>query len=167
MCYEVKENVPNRIYYNNTKLKWEDFIGKPPVENTYNKSDIIAGIASDFYWQIDSIGSQITSIKLYCFMDKSISYVESYVKEYSSSEEYLLHEQNHFDITFIYTKILERVLKGSKGLTIDKLNNLFVAHHKRMRLYQNRYDNETHYNTSNQLKWNRIIDSLLVIVKKY
>lgn len=152
------------IYYdNNQKLAWPDFKGKPDV-----KSFAAAVTESGFGYQLtmQSLNNRtIINITIYCYFDKN----KSWVKKGANNEYALLHEQHHFDITFINTCLFIKKLREAKftksncgALSVKIHDECFAALDK----MQNDYDGETSNGRKPavQAYWNKKIDEQLAAV---
>ena len=149
------------IYYdNNRKLAWPDFKGKPDT-----KSFAAAITQSGFGYQLTmrSLNSRtIINITVYCYFDKT----KSWVKKGANNDYALLHEQHHYDITFINTCLFIKKLSEAKftksncGTLSAKIHDeCFIALDK----MQNDYDGETSNGRKPliQAAWNKKIDQQL------
>lgn len=149
------------INYNpGSKLAWSDFRGQP------DQGSVAAAItASGFGYTLSmrSVnGRGILVINVYCYFQKN----NSWVKRGMKTDYALLHEQHHFDITYITTarfikKLREAVFTRSNYESLlEKLNKESYDELEKM---QNAYDGET---KNGQLKnvqaeWNTKLDNLL------
>ncbi len=149
------------IYYStNRKLDWKDFQGPP------NARSIAAAITfSGFGYSLamkSRNGKTTVAITVYCFYDKA----RSWVKQGMQSDYALLHEQHHFDITYIEACLFIKKLKtaaftlSNYAELVESINNECNAELEQM---QNDYDGQTR---NGQLKniqanWNKKIDGQL------
>jgi FtsZ-binding cell division protein ZapB len=148
-------------YDNNRRLDWKDFQGTPD-----NKSIAAAITASGFGYSMSmQTRNNHTSIiiTVYCFFDKS----HSWVKKGMNTNYALVHEQHHFDITYLHACQFVKRLKAATFTRsncdelVEKINNEAYAELEKM---QNDYDGQT---KNGQLKdvqadWNKKIDQLLL-----
>lgn len=149
------------IYYDsNRKLEWDDFQGKP------DQRSIAAAVTSSGFGYSESMhsrnGKGILYITVNCFYNKS----RSWVKQGMRSDYALVHEQHHFDITYLWAC---RFMAKLKAANFSDNNYNEVAE----RIYdecfhglennQNEYDGETRNGRikSEQESWNRKIDGQL------
>jgi hypothetical protein len=149
------------IYYDsNRKLAWRDFKGKPDA-----KSFAAAVTESGFGYQLamSSSGSRTTiNITVYCYFNKN----KSWVKKGMNTNYALLHEQHHFDITYINTCIFIKKLSEAKftksncGALSAKIHDESFAALDKM---QNEYDGETSNGRKKDVQayWNSKIDEQL------
>jgi hypothetical protein len=158
--------VGDTIYYSpSQKLVWDDFKGKPESRN------IAAAITSSglgFSLEMRSRGGKTDlRIKVYCFFDRS----KSWVKPGMNSDYALVHEQHHFDISFIVANQFSNKLK-TMDFTLGNYNKLvdeiYEASNRELERLQNQYDGET---KNGQLKnvqeeWNRKIETRLAALPK-
>jgi len=148
------------LYQPEQKLEWKDFQGEPD-----KKSIAIAITSSGFGFSMSmrTRNSKTTlMITVNCFFNKKTSWVKSGMK----SNYALVHEQHHFDITYITACMFVKKLKAANFTLanyeslLDKLNNESYAELEKM---QNDYDGQT---KNGQLKdvqaeWNKKIDQQL------
>lgn len=158
-------NIPyekgDTIFYNPIrKLIWDDFNGKPDYKS------IAAAITSSGFGYKMTMNSKNAKmqigISVYCFYNKS----NSWVKPGMQSPYALIHEQHHFDITYIVTCLFIKKLRaavftlGNYTNIVDKIYNECNMEMEKM---QNDYDGQT---KNGQLKniqaeWNIKIDRYL------
>ena len=154
-------NAADIIYYeSNRKLSWPDFKGRPD-----GPSFAAAITQSGFGYQLTmrSLNSRtIINITVYCYFNKN----KSWVKKGANNEYALLHEQHHFDITFINTCLFINKLNEAKftksncGPLSAKIHDeCFIA----LNNMQNQYDGETSNGRKKELQayWNKKIDQQL------
>jgi len=146
------------IWKRDTKLQWENYLGKIPesphaaiscctIDGTYqNNNDSIL-----FMYQAIFIKSQ------------------SWVKPKYKNEYILNHEQGHFDLTEIYTRLLRLKLskfRFSKQNFEHEFKSLYDLNLERFIDENKTYDEDTK-NYENQLVWNNKIAERLDSLKKY
>lgn len=154
-------NSGDTIYYDpSRKLTWNDFRGKP------DKTSPAAAITESGFGYKMSMRSykQRTTIiiTVFCYFNKRSSWVKSYM----DTDYALLHEQHHYDITYINANLFVQKLQNAK-LTLKNyesvVNQLHDESFAALDKMQNEYDGET----SNgripriQYKWNKKIDQEL------
>ncbi|MFN8244591.1 MAG: hypothetical protein U0X40_11110 [Ferruginibacter sp.] len=154
------------IYYNpQGKLKWDDFKGKA----NYN-SDALAVTYSGFGYSMMMTGDnrQTTlDINVSCFFSKR----GSWVKAGLASDYALLHEQHHFDITYIATHLFVAKLKAAR-FTPDNyeslLEQLYQDAYAELNRLQDLYDGQTRNgrDKEKQAGWNKKIDDWLKDIAK-
>ena len=137
------ESLPegDTIYYQaNNALNWKDFKGSPQ-----KNSVAIAITASGFGYTVamKSRGNKATLvISVFCFFLKN----NSWVKQNMKSDYALLHEQHHFDITFIAASSFMKKLKAA-AFTLNNYNSLLKKLHDEsyaeLEKMQNDYDGQT------------------------
>lgn len=152
------------IYYDiNRKLAWRDFKGKPDAE-----SFAAAITQSGFGYQLamSSTGNRTTiNITVFCYFTKN----KSWVKRGANNSYALLHEQHHFDITYINTCIFIKKLSEAKftksncGALSAKIHDECFAALDKM---QNEYDGETSNGRKKDVQayWNNKIDEQLAAI---
>ncbi len=151
------------FYSTGRKLGWNDFKGTPD-----NKSIAAAVTSSGFGYSCMMKAKNRAmgiNILVYCFYDK----VQSWVKPGMASDYALLHEQHHFDITYIATCLFIKRLKTTSFTMenyADQLNKIYDECYDEMEKMQNDYDGQT---KNGQLKniqreWNNKIDGQLASI---
>lgn len=147
------------IYYNpSQKLVWKDFKGRAD-----NNSEAIAVTFSGFGYamRFESKGSKtVLDITVYCFFNRK----QSWSKTAMQSDYALLHEQHHFDITFIAASLFVRKLRETH-FTADNyeelIDQLYTETYKEMNRMQDQYDTETRNGRTRwaQEDWNDKIEA--------
>lgn len=141
--FTQKTNLPvnQTIYYNTSvPLKWLDFEGLP------NSGGIVAAITmSGFGYQASmksSGGEGELNVAVYCYFNKP----KSWVKPDKKTAYILNHEQHHFDVSFIASKIFVERVKAAK-FTAQNINTLLPKIYKDccdiMNKMQDDYDGQT------------------------
>lgn len=151
----------NMIYYDsNRKLIWPDFKGVPDAS-----SFAAAVTESGFGYQLamQTLNNKTTiNITVYCYFDKN----KSWVKKGRNTDYALLHEQHHFDITYINTCTFIKKLRSAK-FTRSNYSSLSAKIHDECFLALDKMQNDYDGETSNGRKpliqetWNKKIDQQL------
>lgn len=154
------------IYYSNARpLAWPDFKGVPD-----ESSRAAAITASGFGYKADmtnSGGSGQVNIGVYCYFTKR----NSWVKPGKSLDHILIHEQNHFNISFIAANIFMDKLKELK-LTPANINSLLPKVYKEccdmMNKMQDDYDGQTRNGQLSEIqdRWNKFISQKIFNLTK-
>jgi hypothetical protein len=150
-------------YDSNRKLTWPDFRGMPVAA-----SPAAAVTQSGFGYQLamQSSNNRTTiNITVYCYFDKN----KSWVKKGMNTEYALLHEQHHYDITYINTCRFIQELRAAK-FTKSNYGSLSAKIHDEcfnaLDNMQNQYDGETSNGRKPavQAAWNKKIDEQLAAI---
>ena len=150
------------IYYSqNRKLDWKDFQGDPDL-----KSDAAAITSSGFGYLLAmrSVNHRTTiTISVYCFYDKQHSWVRPGVE----SDYALLHEQHHFDITYIAASAFVEKLGAARfslGNYRNMAESIYYQSNNDMEKMQNDYDGQTKNGRVKNIQavWNNKIEEKLV-----
>lgn len=146
------------IYYSpDTKLAWNDFRGRP------DSRSIAAAITSSGFGYTCSMRSRNKqgglSISVYCFYDKN----RSWVKSNAANDYALIHEQHHFDITYLATCLFMRKLRAASFTMenyTDLLDEIYNESYDELERMQNDYDGKTMNGRLKdvQAEWNNKID---------
>ena len=149
------------IYYSSEKkLGWQNFLGAPQ-----DRGMVAAETVSGFGYNaaIKALnGEGEIIINVYCFFNKKTSWV----KPVHTTSYILNHEQHHFDISYIASKIFIQKLQAA-AFTIENYNVLLSLIYNEsmgiMRKMQQNYDTQTRNGllTDQQEKWNTKIDECL------
>lgn len=149
------------IYFHpDKKLTWSDFKGKPE-----KASPAAAVTESGFGYRMSmhAVNSKTTVvITVFCYFNKN----KSWVKPDMDTDYALLHEQHHFDITYINTRLFIQKLKEAplnKGNFDYLVNKIHDESFEALDKMQDEYDGQTANgrNTRMQLAWNKKIDKML------
>jgi hypothetical protein len=153
--YSKRAEIKESIRWNERSLNWNDF----PVINT-----ILGNFHAQVYSEIQFEGNREEKyLNIYAQMIPHKSgRVEGADVE---SEQLLLHEQYHFNITEYYARLFrkEAIGIGIENLTNDELQRLGKKYLKAEDLMQIRYDSESKHNTEwpAQRYWELYIEGLL------
>ena len=151
-----KQNIP----WDLNKLKWCDFeqLEKRRTENsamTYSATELAWTRLGDGY--IMSLTATFNPNK-------------SWVIKKSMTSRLLNHEQRHFDITELKRRQMMQEIETlylKEGITAVHIDSIFSKHNRFKSDMQNKYDAETDHgvNTVEQMKWNNIVDSSLLLLR--
>lgn len=159
---EIKPgNTADTIYYNpEKKLNWDDFKGRPDAASP---AAAITESGFGYRMSMNSYNNKTTVvITVFCYFNKK----KSWVKRNMDTDYALLHEQHHYDITYINTCLFIQKLKeaqfnrGNFNYLAEKIHDECFAALDKM---QNAYDGETSNGRIKpmQASWNRKIDKQL------
>jgi len=154
-------NTGDTIYYNSgRKLTWPDFKGTP---NAASPAAAITESGFGYLLAMQSLNNRTSiNITVYCYFSKN----KSWVKKGMKTDYALLHEQHHFDITYINTCLFIQRLRDAK-LTRANYNSLSGKIYDECVLALNKMQDEYDGETSNgrkkeiQAEWNKKIDQQL------
>ena len=154
------------IYYRPEKaLAWKDFQGSPVMN-----SRAVAITVSGFGYKADiknKGNNGELNISVYCYFNKPTSWVKSE----KPSQYILLHEQHHFDITYLAAKMFIEKLKAA-NFTAANMNQILPKIYTEscdiMNKLQDDYDGQTKNGQLKdvQQKWNAYIDDKLSLLIK-
>lgn len=155
------ENTSDTIAYDaEKKLRWNDFKGMPDATS---RAAAVTESGFGYRMSMNSYNNRMTvNITVFCYFDKN----KSWVKKGMKKDYALLHEQHHFDITYINTCLFVRKLMEAK-INRSNYNSLVEQIHdasiNALRKMQNDYDGETSNGRieQSQMLWNRKIDQQL------
>jgi hypothetical protein len=144
------------------KLTWDDFKGALPTTTSDAVALTYAGVSYNSKLMSDTMVVEIKT----CFTKE-----KSWVIAEDTTPYLLNHEQRHFDIAEINTRILRKYAltwdgKYNLNAFLSEGNDNFLRNLNQM---NNTYDKETNHskNKTAQTKWNKKIDSLLNIYSLY
>lgn len=149
------------IWSANRKLTWDDFKGSPkPISNT----NVAATSYCGFGFETNRV-ALFKKIKIYtkAVFDCKLSWV---AKDQVGRQDLLEHEQTHFDLCEVYSRILRKRIEEKK-LTVFSIKNEGNAIFKEVYdSYLNRqelYEKETNYglNRQKQIEWTKKVEKEL------
>jgi hypothetical protein len=151
-------NTGDTIYYDGyRKLTWPDFKGTP---NAVSPAAAITESGFGYLLTMQSLNNRTSiNITVYCYFSKN----KSWVKRGMKNDYALLHEQHHYDITYINTCLFIQKLKEAK-LTRSNYNSLSGKIYDECVIALNKMQDEYDGETSNgrkkevQAEWNKRID---------
>lgn len=144
-------------------LDWSDFQAVPPGMSKRNIAAITSSVIQYRYYCED--GKIQYSVQSVFLKD------ESWVRETARTNDYLRHEQLHFDITEVFARKLKRFL-GQRTYYCDdvreferQINDVLAQ----WRELQAKYDRETQYSLDyrRQASWNDYVATLLTRYEDY
>ena len=138
------------------KLTWENFQGQVPIESQY---EAMTASGIEYNYAASNKNGQLS----FTFQVRSYFNPEtSWVKASSRSDDLLLHEQGHFDISELHARLLDKALKNNtfKSNYKDEINEIYQYILDQRDKMQEQYDRETDHsrNKEKQLKWTKRID---------
>lgn len=146
------------LYYTNQPLSWNDFQGKPPLQNKKYAASIFASIAQDIEITIEN-QVIIARIQPKTYMVRGISWViETEKNDYA-----LRHEQLHFDIAqVVMNRYKKKVMEISESTPDDLSSRIqyeYLEAYREMNRLQKEYDTATNHGLNVQLQqdWDRQI----------
>ena len=153
----AQNNDDSILWKENIKLKWSYFMAPSNVYNNH---------AAHTYCIID-YALRPTKDSLKCDVQTKFLKSKSWVKKKDENENLLQHEQGHFDIREIYTRMLRKKIKESKfhrNNLQEEFDHLESEIHVELDLKQEEYDKETNFSI-NQEKQNEWIKKIAVELK--
>ncbi len=146
------------IYYKPAqKLTWVDFKGRPDAASP---AAAITESGFGYNMTMNSFNKKMNVvITIFCYFNK----MKSWVKKDMNTDYALLHEQHHYDITYINTCLFIQKLRQA-SFTKENFNSLVEKIHdtcfNAMSKMQDDYDGETRNGriSSIQANWNKKVD---------
>lgn len=154
-------NGGDTIYYDpERKLTWDDFRGKP-VAASPAAAITESGFGYKMSMQSRNNRTRVV-ITVFCYFNKK----GSWFKKNMDSDYALLHEQHHYDITYINACLFIQKLKeaninwGNYDSIVEKIHDESFAALDKM---QDEYDGQTSNGRINRMQnaWNKKIDEQL------
>jgi hypothetical protein len=137
------------------KLTWDDFKGKPDLEN---HPYALALTNSGFGYESAKTWSQTGDL----FVESVFNTRESWVLPEGRNDYVLRHEQIHFDISEIYARRLRKALSDAnvKAKDVTRVQQIFEEVFKEMQKRQKTYDSETYSGDKieTQKNWEAIVE---------
>lgn len=159
---------PEKIFWKDEPLSWDDFRASPVKESPF-KANTNAGIS--YSWNLKNENGVISlNYEVYSFFNPHSSWVMP-----TSKSDYLLnHEQLHFDITELHARKLRKALKNLKIEELQKdpkavLNSFYTKIEKERSAMQHKYDRETNHsiNKEAEAKWQKFVKEELSKLQDY
>lgn len=154
-------NAGDTVYYDlGRKLNWTDFKGKPVASSP---AAAITESGFGYKMNMQSYNSKTNvEIIVFCYFNK----MNSWVKKDMDTDYALLHEQHHYDITYINACLFIKKLKeaqfnkGNYNYLAEKIHDETFAILDKM---QNDYDGQTSNGRIPRMQnfWNKKIDQQL------
>lgn len=157
----IKGNSGDTIYYDpERKLDWDDFKGRP-VASSPAAAITESGFGYKMSMQSHNRKTNVV-ITVFCYFNKN----HSWVKRDMDSEYALLHEQHHYDVTYINACLFIQKLKeapfnsGNYDYLVEKIHD---ESFKALEKMQDDYDSQTSNGRINRMQnfWNKKIDQQL------
>jgi hypothetical protein len=137
------QEIPEFSWNESRKLTWKDFVGSVDYEDEQTAAATYCGIGLESKM---NEASEPVSIKVY----NRFFPAKSWVRPGELKSTILAHEQCHFDICELYTRILKsRVAKATsnKSLTASSLEAIYRNVQDEYAAYQEQYEHETAHGT--------------------
>lgn len=157
VCFSQKEEVIP--WSADRKLSWSDFKGKP-FKTAWAAATTASGISYEFSTSGtgDAMNLEI-KVVTYFYPDKS------WYRPELCNDVILSHEQLHFDISELYARKMQKILRETTFTRNikSKIKTIFKQINRELSQLQNRYDHETDFsrNLEKQLFWNQMIAEVL------
>jgi hypothetical protein len=145
------------LWNKHQNIEWELFRGKKRDRKTYGIYTLGAMAHSDIYYFLPDT-NHITSVFVYALFNTD----SSWAKYSAKSNEALIHEQGHFNITEIYARKFRKALSEKlfdRKNCRKEIEALYDTIDAKRNKAQNDYDIETthHTNTAYQKTWDTMI----------
>lgn len=158
--YASAQQSPDKIFWGENKLTWEDFRGKPDKTSSF-QANTSAGLS--YSWGVRSENGAVTlNYEVFSYFNPNSSWV---YPESRGNAHLLSHEQLHFDITELHARKLRKKLSEVKIDQLGKdpratLNKLYENIEKERAAMQAKYDKETSHsiNKEAEARWQKYID---------
>jgi len=139
-------------------LVWADFKGRP--NNAFPFDALTEGSLSCNFEKVSLSESKLV-------IQMGFDTKKSWVKVKKATDKLLIHEQGHFDIFEIYTRIFVKKLEEENALSGakygEKTQKIFEKNFDELMKFQKKYDKETDHskNEEKQKEWTEKIKQLL------
>ncbi|MEO6539441.1 MAG: hypothetical protein ABIN74_00565 [Ferruginibacter sp.] len=157
----IKGSSGDTIYYDpERKLEWDDFKGRPVASSP---AAAITESGFGYKMSMQSVNRRTNVvITVFCYFNKR----HSWVKKDMDNDYALLHEQHHYDITYINACLFIQKLKearfnsGNYDYLVEKIHD---ESFKALEKMQDDYDGQTSNGRINRMQhfWNKKIDQQL------
>lgn len=147
----VQISTPEFSWAEERKLTWDDFKGSVDYTDEHTAAATYCGIGLESKM---NEASQPVSIKVF----NRFFPARSWVRPNELKSSILAHEQCHFDICELYTRILKKRLRDAtngKSLTASALESIYQCVQDEYAAFQEQYEDETAHGTITdaQLLW--------------
>ncbi len=156
----VNNNADTIYYTPQQKLVWADFKGRPDAASV---AAAVTESGFGYRMNMNAVNNKMTvEITVFCYFNKN----RSWVKKGMNTGYALLHEQHHYDVTYINACLFVQKLKAAQlnrsnfNYLVEKIHDECFAAMDKM---QNDYDGETSNGRipAVQALWNNKIDRQL------
>jgi hypothetical protein len=154
--FNTQEREKGYLYWGDRQLTWEDFKGRGPGNTPYVALTHSA-IKMNFGGEEKKVWFTIETI---------FDHKQSWKKK-NVDDHVLKHEQGHFDITEIHSRLLRKELLSAKFKKYETISSevqkIFNANFKACDKMQDLYDDETDHSKikEEQYRWNTKITEML------
>ena len=154
----------DKVQWNEAKLAWTDYWAKPDPASYHD-----AVSYSNITYKVESGGEEHTlEVSVNCYFLRA----ESWVKETSKTEELLVAEQVHFDITEKYARLMRREMMNQKwdnGIYKKEFERIYHQYILEQKKEQSLFDKESKFGKlKDQVeKWKKKTESELSKLEKY
>ncbi|MCM4159634.1 DUF922 domain-containing protein [Antarcticibacterium flavum] len=162
------QNNPEKIYWQDEPLSWEDFKARPDKSSSF-QANTNAGLS--YSWNLKNENG-ILSLRYEVF--SYFNPESSWVVPTSKNDHLLTHEQLHFDITELHARKLRKELSNLQIEQLGKdpkrvLNSFYSRIEKERAVMQQKFDRETNHsmNREAEAKWQKFVKDELAKVKDY
>ncbi len=151
LCLGMQVPIPHQLTYDDTyRLKWTDFIGDPPSYTSLS-AESHTGMSMDMTSEQNKM-----IFTVICYFKKDQSWV---LEKSKTNLKLLKHEQGHWDLREIHTRLFRKKLAGLKMKLNDIAKALPELYNKAVeeaKEEQKKYDKETKHSIDElaQNKWN-------------
>ena len=155
-------NTPRISWKENVKLKWKDFKGAPDLSTDL---DALTDCGIDMDYKTDAQGNWKITVTNY--FDKKLSWAKD-----TSSKDLLQHEQLHFDICELYTRIARKRFSVFKKADEKSMQLIKTTGQTTLNEWQKeevKYDTETNHGLKKdkQKIWNDKVKKSLLELKAF
>lgn len=157
-----KKNIEsNKILWNDSiKLSWDDFKGARKFSKANSVAEIQCAIEIEDIKLVN--GLPVIVIKNYFLKNESWTI--------TNEESDLHHEQLHFDIYELYTRMIRKIfieLNNSYITDINEYQKKYDELVQKAMQKNDEYDREVYFNLEKQNEWKLYISSELIKMKEY
>jgi len=138
------------------KLTWENFKGQAPKESQY---EAMTASGIEYSYAASNKNGKLS----FTFQVRSYFNPEtSWVKESSRTDDLLLHERGHFDISELHARLLNKALNNTTFSSNykEEINEIYQSIIDQRAQMQEQYDRETDHsrNKDKQIEWTKRIE---------
>ena len=165
LSFTQSNELRNKILWDeNRPLVWKDFKGPANNKSSYN-AETTSGISI----KAEQLSQNEIRVNIATYFDPK----KSWKQKKSISDNLLRHEQNHFDISEVYSRLLIKKLSGLEMNSLKTISNIikkeYLQTNKEVKNISQEYDKETNHgkNKEQQEIWNNKVENLLSETKDF
>lgn len=166
ICFSLFQQDSEIIWRNDLALSWDNFNGRPDLNST---AAAVTASGISYNYSVSRVGDRVVGFDA---MVISHFYPEkSWCKKDQINAHILRHEQFHFNITELHSRLLRKhlsLLKPNPEL-ISQITTAYKTVNEDLAKFQNKYDEASDYSRDYeaQKKWELLVEEQLEALKDF